>query len=368
MSLSIVHMKKICFISHMASPHQVRFQPFLQKYFDSYFYFYERLAGRQSWWAVELGDRCKVMNCWFRWKSKYITLKPLKYLRQIKPDIVMLGGFSVPANYFCYLWAKRHGCKVVVQTERSRDKHGKPRKFNLIWRIMRFLYRKVDLVLCTSPDIVPQFRDTFHFGDKVVGGQYPSDFDKYFKHDPRAKKDFYTLIYANRMTDIYDPLMAIDIFAGVLRRHPKTQLKMNASGELRPQVEARIRELGIGDSVEFLDNIKHWDDLDEVYQACDIMYLPAKFSNGNYTIGEAMCSGMAIVVSDKILGDSCAALKEKGCGFILPHAIDPFVEKICWIIEHPEYFDRITHVNRRLMYPRTMEATASMYNDFFSRI
>ena len=69
MSLSIVHMKKICFISHMASPHQVRFQPFLQKYFDSYFYFYERLAGRQSWWAVELGDRCKVMNCCLRFNE-----------------------------------------------------------------------------------------------------------------------------------------------------------------------------------------------------------------------------------------------------------------------------------------------------------
>lgn len=81
-----------------------------------------------------------------------------------------------------------------------------------------------------------------------------------------------------------------------------------------------------------------------------------------------MCSGMAIVVSDKILGDSCAALKEGNCGFILPHAIDPFVEKICWIIEHPEYFDRIIHVNRRLMYPRTMAATAEMYNNFFSRI
>ena len=67
-------MRKLCFFSYMASPHQVRFQPFLQKYYDSYFFFYEALAGRQSWWKVDLGARCKVLDCWFRWKSKYITL------------------------------------------------------------------------------------------------------------------------------------------------------------------------------------------------------------------------------------------------------------------------------------------------------
>ena len=343
----------------------MRFQPYLQKYYDSYFFFYDYIGGRQSWWKVDLGERCKILPCWFKWHSKYLTLSPLKYLRKIKPDIVMLGGFSVPANYLCYLWARWHGCKTVVQTERSRDRHGKLRGYDFAWRLLRFLYRKVDLVLCVDDDIVPQFRDTFRFGDRVVGGQYPCDIDKYFKHNQRTKKDAYTLIYANRMTDIYDPLMAIDIFAEVLKRHPKTKLKMNASGELRAEVETRIREYGVGDSVEFLDDIKHWDDLDAVYQSCDIMYLPAKFSNGNYTMTEAMCSGMAIVVSDKVMGRTSQVLLENNSGFVLPHEVAPFVDKICWIIEHPEFFDRITSINRELHRSRTMEKTAELYCGFF---
>lgn len=361
-------MKRLCFISYIASPHQVRLEPYLQKYYDTYFFFYDDLGGRQSWWKVDLGERCKILPCKFKWHAKYLTLSPLKYLRQIKPDIVMLGGFSVPANIICYLWARWHGCKTVVQTERSRDAKGKLRGYTLMWRILHFIYRNVDMVMCTGSDIVPQFRDTFHFGDKAVAGHYPSDVDKYFKHAPRGKKDAYVLIYANRMTDIYDPLMAIDIFAEVLKRHPKTKLKMNASGELRPQVEAAIAQYGIAASVEFLDNIKHWDDLDAVYQSCDIMYLPAKFSNGNYTLVEAMCSGMAIVVSDKVKGAAPKLLSEHGTGYVLPREKQRFVDAICEIIENPDYFDKITEVNRQLKRSSTMEATAALYNQLFSRL
>lgn len=360
-------MKKLCFISYIASPHQVRLEPYLQKYFDTYFFFYDRLGSRQSWWKVDLGERCKVLPCKFKWHAKYLTLSPLKYLRQIRPDIVMLGGFSVPANIICYLWARWHGCKTVVQTERSRDRKGNLRGYGLVWRILHFIYRNVDMVMCTADDIVPQFRDTLHFGDKVVGAQYPSDLDKYFRHASRGKKDAYTLIFANRLSNLYDPLMAIEIFAEVLKRHPETKLKMNATGELRQQVEAAIDKYGICASVEFLDNIKHWDDLDSIYQSCDIMYLPAKFSNGNYTIAEAMCSGMAIVISDKVLGESAGSLRSGNGGFILPHDVTPFVEKICWIIEHPEYYDKITNTNRELMRPRTLEATATLYAKLFKR-
>ena len=79
-----------------------------------------------------------------------------------------------------------------------------------------------------------------------------------------------------------------------------------------------------------------------------------------------MCSGMAIVISDKVLGESAASLKSGNYGFVLPHAVEPFVEKICWIIEHPEYYDKITTVNRELMRPRTEEATAALYCKLFA--
>ena len=358
-------MKKLVIFSMVASPHQVRFVPYLAKYFDVHHYFYEQLGGRQDFWKVNLGDRSHILPCKFTWHRKYVTLSVIKVLAKHKPDILLLGGFSIPANYMSYLWAKLHKVPVAVFTERSRNSEGKLRSYGIVWRLLRWMYRNVDLVITTAHDIVPQFRDTFRFGDKVVAGRYPTDIGRYFTHPVRVKKDAYTLIFPNRMTNIYNPIGAIDIFYEVLKRHPKTLLKMNASGELRTKVEQHINELGLQDSVEFLDNIKTWDELSDVYAACDIMYLPAKFSNGNYTISECAASGMGCVISDRILGHSMNDMKKAGTGFILPLDNKLFVDKICWYIEHPEVLEIEAKINRDTLKYLTHEETAKFYFDLF---
>jgi glycosyltransferase involved in cell wall biosynthesis len=301
-----------------------------------------------------------------KWRSKYFTLSVLGVLRKEKPDIVLLGGFSIPSNFFAYLWAKIHRIPVAVFTERSRDKNGRLRGYGLGWRILRFLYRGVNRVITTSEDIVPQFRDTFKFGNKVVAGRYPTDIDEYFSHPPRRAKDTYTIIYPNRMTDIYNPIGAVEIFAEIVKKYPKTKLKMNASGELRNEVEVRIRELGLTRNVEFLDNIRTWRDLGEIYKQCDIMFLPAKFSNGNYTISECRASGMGCVISDKILGASANEVKESGVGFVLPLEKSLFVEKICWYIEHPEVFEQEQKINRQQLKYLCHKETAKLYYDLLN--
>lgn len=362
-------MKKLVFFSPIASPHQVRFCAYLRKYFDAEFYFYERCSGRQAFWAVPLEEHCHVLPTRFKWHRRYCTLSVLKVLDRIKPDIVMFGGLSIPSNYFAYRWALRHGAKTVVQTERSRVvATGKPREYDLTWRALHWLYRKIDRIMVTALDILPQFRDTFRFGDKVVVGQYPADIDRYYRHPVRGAQKRYTLIFPNRLTEIYNPLGAVRIFDLVRKRYPETRLKMNAAGELRPEVEKLITDLGIADSVEFLDDIKTWDDLGEIYKNCDIVYLPAKFSNGNYTIIECQVSGMGSVISEKVLGGICERMKRDGVGFVLPVDNVQFADRICWYIEHPEAFAREAEINRKVLFSATNEATARLYFDLLGSL
>lgn len=358
-------MKKLIHISAVASPHWVRFMPFFRRYFDAEFYFYEQLSGRQEWWKMDLGEHGHILPSLVRFRGKHLSLSVIKVLRKERPDILMLGGFSEPSNYIAYVWAKKNNVPVVVFTERSRDKKGRLRSYGIGWRFLHFLYRDVDIVMTTSPDIVHQFRDDFHFGKKVLAGRYPTDIGQYFKHPYRTSKEAYTLIFPNRMTEIYNPIGAVEIFSEVVKRHPRTRLKMNASGEMRQEVEAKIREFGVTSSVEFLDNIKSWDDLSDVYASCDIMYLPAKFSNGNYTISECAASGMGCVISDRILGHSMSDMKKAGTGFILPLDNKLFVDKICWYIEHPKVLEMEAKINRDNLKYLTHEETAKFYFDLF---
>lgn len=358
--------KKLVYLSSVAVPQQVGFGNALQEFFDAHLWFYEHPERtRGAWWQVDLGRHCEVLEKVLFLKSgpfaeRYVALGLSRELARLDPDIVMLGGFSIPGNYLAYRWARRNGKKTVVFTERSRDRNGVLRKPGLLWRLLRWLYRDVDLVMVSADDAVAQFRDGFGFGDKAVAGRYAADLDAYFGHPVRQAKPAYTYLFANRMTEIYNPIGAIEIFATVLAKYPGSRLVMNAAGELGEHCRAKIAELGIGDAVEFLTNLKSWNELHEVYARCDILILPANFSNGNFTILEAMTSGMGVVVSDRVLG--IGKMVEDGRnGFRCEPTTQAFLKRIEHYIQQPELFRVHALINRPLVEPLSTAGTAKFF-------
>ena len=360
------HRKKLLLLSMIAVPHQIMFCNALQEYFDARMWFYEYPdRTRGAWWRVDLGAYCRVLEHVLFLKSgpltqRYLALGLGKQLARFNPDIVLFMGLTIPSNYLAYCWARRNGKKTVLFTERSRDANGVLRKRSMVWRFYRWLYRDMNLVMVSAEDAVAQFRDEFGFGDKVVAGRYAADIADYFSHPLRIAKPAYTYLFANRMTEIYNPLGVLDIFAAVLARHPGSRLVMNAAGELGEDCRARIAELGIGETVEFLTNLKSWDELHRVYARCDVLILPAKFSNGNFTIIEAMASGMGVVVSDRVLG--LGGLMEDGRnGFICEPTTKAFVDRIERYIAHPALFQEHAALNRPLVEPFSARGTARFF-------
>jgi len=364
--------KKLVFISSIAVPHQVRFCDALEDYFDTRLWFYEYPdRTRGAWWRVDLGKHCKVLERVVFLESglfaeRYLALGLRKELEQFDPDIVMVGGFSIPSNYLAYRWARRKRKKTIVFSERSRDPSGGLRRRGLVWGLLHWLYRDVDVVMVNADDAVAQFRDDLGFGDKVVAGRYAADLEAYFEHPLREAKLAYTYLFANRMTEIYNPIGAIELFAAVRSKYPGSRLVMNAAGELGEQCRARIAELGIGDAVEFLTKLKSWNELHKVYARCDILILPANFSNGNFTILEAMASGMGVVVSDRVLGIGKMVEDEKN-GFNCEPTTAAFLNRIERYLQQPKLFRVHAEINRPLVEPLSARGTARFFFDTVTR-
>ena len=363
------HRRKLVYLSSVAVAHQVGFCNALQDHFDAHFWFYEQPdRTRGAWWRVDLGEHCKVLERVLFPKSgyfeaRYLALGLEKELERFDPDIVMLGGFSIPSNYLAYRWARRRGKKTIVFSERSRDANGVLRRRGLPWHLLKWLYRDVDMVMVSADDAVAQFRDEFGFDGKVIAGRYAADLDAYFGHPLREAKSAYTYLFANRMTEIYNPIGAIEIFAAVRAKYPGSRLVMNAAGELSEECRARIAKLKIADEVEFLTNIQSWSELHKVYARCDILILPANFSNGNFTILEAMASGMGVVVSDRVLGIGKMVEDGKN-GFNCEPTTEAFLNRIEHYIQQPELFKVHAEINRPLVEPLSARGTA----EYFAKI
>ncbi len=357
---------KLVFISDIATPQQVKFCYALQSHMEAYFWFYEHPdRTRGAWWRVEMGSHCKVLDrVWFAkpgpLEHRYIAPDLQKELIRVDPDIVMIGGFSRPSNYLAYRWAKNHGKKIIVFTERSRNAQGELRKQSLSWKLLRWLFKDVDMIMVSADDVVAQFRDDFGFGDKVVAGRYAADLDAFFSHPLRRANSAYVYLLANRMTEIYNPLGGLEIFAEIHRRYPASRLLMNADGELGEVCRTKIVELGLTEAVEFLTDIGSWDELHKIYAGSDILLLPAHFSNGNFTILEAMASGMGLVISDEVLGIG-KMIEDGRNGFRCAPTTEAFVNRIERYISDPELFVNHAAINRPIVQPLSAEGTARFF-------
>lgn len=365
--------KKLLYISNVAVPQQIKFANALQKYFDAKFWFYEYPdRTRGSWWRMDLGKDCKVLDeVWFASDGilgeRYYSRDLGQQLDDLDPDIVIISGLSVPSNYFAYKWAKKNSKKIVLFTERSRDKHGNIRKNTYVWRALKYLYRDLDMIITATEDAVDQFKNTFGFGNIVNAGRYSSDLDGYFNHPCREKKPGYNYIFANRLTDIYNPILAFEIFSEILKKYPDSYFYVNASGELRPECEQYIAINNIASNVAFLDDIKKWSDLGGIYARSDILLLPARFSNGNFTIIEAMASGMGVIISNKVLG--VGHLIEDGVnGYNCNPDVESFVDRVENYINNPDVFKIHQNINREIVRPLGEAGTAAFYSELLRKL
>ena len=127
-------------------------------------------------------------------------------------------------------------------------------------------------------------------------------------------------------------------------------------------VKHLIRKLGLQNKVNFLDNIKAWDDLPKIYEQCDILVLPAKFSNGNFTILEAMASGMGIVISDQVLGIG-KMINDGVNGFVAAPTVSDFADKICNFYKDEKLFEKFGEYNKEIVKPYGMDGTAKFFHN-----
>ena len=130
-----------------------------------------------------------------------------------------------------------------------------------------------------------------------------------------------------------------------------------------------FQELGLTNSVQFLENVKGWAQLHLEYEQADILLFPANFSSGNFTIYEAMASGMeALFMAIELLGNGKRVINGVN-GFNLPLEEDLFAEKIVQYIIHPNLLAEHGEKQEDLVgLARMGEATAAFYYSLFKQL
>lgn len=369
--LQVTQRKRFLFLSNIAVPPHVKLCESLQRHCDAEFWFYESPdRTRGKWWNIGVGEHSRILErARFAkrgpFREKYWVSRLTAELEEFAPDVLLVGGLSIPANIVAHRWAKRAGIRSFALSERSRNASGKLRRKGIVWRILRGCYRDLDGLMVTSLEAAEQFREEFGFGDIVFVGKYAADLDGLLRLPLKAPSRPLTFLFANRLVDTYNPLGAIRSFALVSLADGGSRLVLNASGPLRTECEQLLAELGLTESVRFLDGLSHWRDLVDVYAESDVLLLPATWSNGNFTIVEAMAAGMGLVISTAIL-DNGALIRDGENGFRCEPNVEATAERMMRYVREPGLVVEHARMNRDSVRHRTIDATADSWAEMLA--
>lgn len=105
------------------------------------------------------------------------------------------------------------------------------------------------------------------------------------------------LFHAGRLTVVKNQRRILSIFADLLLTGVKAKLFVAGDGELKEELEALTKSLGIEEFVCFLGKR---NDVNNLYQAMDVMLLPSFHEGFPVTLTEAQASGLPCLVSDRV--------------------------------------------------------------------
>ena len=135
-----------------------------------------------------------------------------------------------------------------------------------------------------------------------VAYTYAPETSKKVREQLMIPEDAFVIGHIGRFSHPKNHSYLIDIFASVASKEPKAKLLMVGDGDLRPEMEAKVRELGLIDRVIFT-GVR--SDVPELLQAMDVFVFPSLYEGLGIAALEAQASGLPCVISDQVPSD-CA--------------------------------------------------------------
>jgi glycosyltransferase involved in cell wall biosynthesis len=127
------------------------------------------------------------------------------------------------------------------------------------------------------------------------------------------------------------------VLPSALKGRPNAYFVWAGDGELRPELESRVRELNLQGRVRMLGRRS---DVEDLLLASDLFLLPSRYEGHPFALLEAMALGIPAVSSDA--GGAPEIMRDHVDGVI--HARgrpDDLESKLTWALDHPEEMEQM---------------------------
>jgi L-malate glycosyltransferase len=212
-------------------------------------------------------------------------------LKEFDPDLVN-AHFVPNYGWLGVLTGRR---PLVVSTWGS-DVLVNPRKSPLHrWRL-RFVLKHADLVTSDAEMMTEEIHRYIKNSSLVLTAPMGMERTFYERGEDELEREPVLLQFRN-LEPVYDIPTLVDALPSFLAEHSKWRVRIAGEGNLRAELEARVANLGLSESVTFLGRLSREQLVDELRRAS--LYVSTSLSDStSVSLLEAMALGAYPVLSD----------------------------------------------------------------------
>jgi glycosyltransferase involved in cell wall biosynthesis len=173
------------------------------------------------------------------------------------------------------------------------------------------------------------------------------------------------LLTVTRLDPEKNPLLLLDIIGRLRERDARWRLVIAGDGPLRHAIERRIIELGLGDCVELLGEVRNGDPLWRLYRDSHA-FLHVSLTEGvPQVLYEAHAAGLPVVATS--VGGVPAALGRGASGLLVPPSdADAAVRAIELLTIDPDRRELLIRTGLDSVRSETLEAQLDRIHEFFA--
>ncbi len=213
----------------------------------------------------------------------------------------IVHGHQTSTGFIYLNEAKKSGVKVRVAHARNSNKDSLVKKYTT--RLAR--YYATDLFAVSKLAGISEFGNNLVSDGtvKVIPNAINAEnykFDECVRNEVRKKLQLnneFAVVHIGRFHAQKNHVFLLDVFKELLKSIPNAKLFLVGDGELRKDIEAKVADLNIVDSVKIL-GIR--SDVPELLQGMDLMLFPSFFEGLPGVVLEAQAAGLPCIISDTI--------------------------------------------------------------------
>jgi glycosyltransferase involved in cell wall biosynthesis len=269
----------------------------------------------------------------------YINLSILYHLRRYSPEIIIIGGASIP-TLFSIVYKKLFACRVVIWW--AGTCLSEARRGGIVRIFRKWLFARADGFL-TYGNLSEQYLHSLSarlgpitsIGNNTLDSErYGCEARQYIDQHLRKVSSEFTLLVVSQLIGRKNVMFLLETFSALSRKYPNVMLRIAGTGPEETSLRTYCTENSLK-NVHFLGHVQA-KELTKHYAQADVLVSVARMDQWPQVVNEAMSCGVPVIASTTS-GIDTYFLRDGINGYLVdPEDKETLLDRLEYLVLNPE--------------------------------